>query len=102
MIMSIYSRRTFIKTSVLGGVASTFIKPFDTFATVSKQESPGAKVSLTTGDNRADMAFRALQPFSKEIKHAIGNRMVVAMGPPSVFSRNSQFHLLLRLFLYLA
>ena len=32
---------------------------------------------LTTGDNRADMAFRALQPFSKQIKQDIGNHRVV-------------------------
>jgi uncharacterized protein (DUF362 family) len=88
MIMSIYSRRTFIKTSVLGGVASTFIKPFDTFAMVSKQESPDAKVSLTTGDNRADMAFRALEPFSKEIALAIGKRRVVLK--PNVVNTNVQ------------
>jgi uncharacterized protein (DUF362 family) len=36
-----------------------------------------AQVSLTTGNNRADLAFRALQPFSKQIKHAIGNRLIV-------------------------
>jgi uncharacterized protein (DUF362 family) len=75
--MSIYSRRNFIKTSVIGSMAATCIKPFDTFAAVSKQESLGAKVSLTTGDNRADMAFRALLPFSKEIAGAVGKRRIV-------------------------
>ena len=34
-------------------------------------------MALTTGDNRADLAFRALQPFSKQIRQAIGNRRVV-------------------------
>ncbi len=34
-------------------------------------------VSITTGENRADMVFRALKPFSKEIKEEIGNRRVV-------------------------
>lgn len=75
--MNIYSRRTFIKTSVIGGVASTFIKPFDTFTAECKQELPGATVALTTGDNRADMAFRALKPFSREIAQAIGKRRVI-------------------------
>jgi uncharacterized protein (DUF362 family) len=34
-------------------------------------------VALTTGDNRADMAFRALKPFSKQIAQAIGKKRVV-------------------------
>src|SRR5690606_9271291 len=32
---------------------------------------------LTTGDNRADMVFRALLPYSRQIRQAIGNRRVV-------------------------
>ncbi len=100
--MSNFNRRDFIMTSLIGGVGVTC---FDRKKIIAPFMAPGdspTRVSLSTGNNRADLAFRALQPFSKEIKHAIGNRMVVAMGPPSVFSRNSQFHLLLRLFLYLA
>ena len=34
-------------------------------------------MGLTAGDNRADMAFRALLPFSKQIKQAIGNKRVI-------------------------
>jgi len=41
------------------------------------QENISASVSLTSGDNRADFAFRALQPFSNQIKQAIGTRRVV-------------------------
>jgi len=74
--MSKYSRRNFLKTSVIGGVGAACIKPFDSFG-VPWKESLISKVSLTTGDNRADMAFRALQPFSKEIAQAIGKRRVV-------------------------
>jgi uncharacterized protein (DUF362 family) len=74
--MSIYTRRSFLKTSVIGGVGAACIKPFDSFGVPGK-ESLISKVSLTTGDNRADMAFRALQPFSKEIAQAIGKRRVV-------------------------
>jgi len=75
--MTTFNRRNFLKTSILGGVALTCIKPFDTFASFGGQEEFTSRVALTTGDSRADLAFRALQPFSKEIAGAIGNRRVV-------------------------
>lgn len=40
-------------------------------------ENYTSQVSLTTGDHRADMAFRALQPFSEQIKKSIGNKRVL-------------------------
>lgn len=61
----------------MGGVAATCIRPFDTFASFGKQEQFSAQVALTSGDNRADLAFRALQPFSKQLAQAIGDRRVV-------------------------
>jgi uncharacterized protein (DUF362 family) len=36
-----------------------------------------SRVSLTTGDHRVDMSFRALQPFAEEIKRAIGKKRVI-------------------------
>jgi len=75
--MNTIDRRKFIKTSFIGGVAATFIGPLDTFASYGKQEPMPASVAITTGDNRADLAFRALQPYAKQIKQAIGNRRVV-------------------------
>jgi uncharacterized protein (DUF362 family) len=36
-----------------------------------------SSVASTTGGNRADLAFRALQPYSKQIRQAIGKRRVV-------------------------
>jgi uncharacterized protein (DUF362 family) len=36
-----------------------------------------SSVGLTTGNNRADMVFRALTPYSRQIRQAIGNRRVV-------------------------
>jgi uncharacterized protein (DUF362 family) len=77
--MNSINRRSFIKTSVLGGVAATFINPVE----VLTRHSPGlfdpgsSAASITTGDNRADMTYRALQPFAKQIREAIGNRRVV-------------------------
>jgi len=75
--MATFSRRSFIRTSVLGSVAATCINPSGALAALVQQEQFSSRVSLITGDNRADMAFRALQPFSKEIARAIGKRRVV-------------------------
>jgi uncharacterized protein (DUF362 family) len=75
--MKTFSRRDFLKTSVMGGVAATYLRPADILATFGKQEQFSARVALTTGDNRADMVFRALRPFSDEISRAIGRRRVV-------------------------
>jgi uncharacterized protein (DUF362 family) len=75
--MTTFSRRNFLKTSVMGGAALTFIKPLVTLGSFGIQESVRSRVALTTGDNRADLVFRALQPFSKEIARAIGKKRVV-------------------------
>jgi uncharacterized protein (DUF362 family) len=75
--MTTFNRRNFLKTSIIGGAAATFIRPFDSLAAPVLQEKFPARVALTTGTNRADMAFRALQPFSVEIKQAVGNRRIV-------------------------
>jgi uncharacterized protein (DUF362 family) len=75
--MSTYSRRNFLKTSLIGGVAAGLLKPFDTFAYPVQKEQFPASVALTTGDSRADMVFRGLKPFSGQIGAAIGNRRVV-------------------------
>ena len=75
--MNTFSRRDFIKTSALGGIAASSIS--NVYAISNDQEviKKESSVALTTGDNRADLAFRALQPFAKEIRNAIGNRRVV-------------------------
>ena len=73
-------RRDFIRTSLFGGLAAATVPAFamnqwgqQTKVTVDTN----SKVSLVTGNNRADMAFRALQPFSKEVAQAVGNRLIV-------------------------
>src|SRR5664280_1749125 len=75
--MTTFSRRNFLRTSVMGGMAATCLKPYDTLAAFGKQVDYSSSVAITTGDNRADMAFRALKPFSGEIAKAIGTRRVV-------------------------
>jgi uncharacterized protein (DUF362 family) len=75
--MNTINRRSFIKTSVIGGLAASFTGHLNSFTSFDKQEQLSASVAITSGDNRADLAFRALQPFSKQIKLAIGGRRVV-------------------------
>ena len=75
--MNTIDRRSFLKASLIGGIATSFTGPLGTFTSFDKQENLHASVSITTGSNRADMAFRALQPYSKQIREAIGRRRVV-------------------------
>ncbi|MBK7709713.1 MAG: twin-arginine translocation signal domain-containing protein [Bacteroidales bacterium] len=75
--MSTYNRRNFLKTSLIGGVAVTCLKPFDTLASFGQQQQFSSSAAITTGDNRADLAFRALKPYSDQIARAIGDRRVV-------------------------
>lgn len=76
--MEFFNRRHFLKASMLGGMAITmpYGNKLNHFS-----ENPATnytrQVGLTTGDHRADMAFRALQPFSDQIKKSIGNKRVL-------------------------
>ncbi len=78
--MSILSRRSFLRTAAAGGAAlslplqASFISQTKS---EGKTENQRSKVSLTTAADRADIAFKALVPFSEEIKRAIGNKRVV-------------------------
>lgn len=76
--MESLKRRHFLKASVLGGMALTM--PYGhKFSSITEKSSANftSQVSLTSGDHRADMAFSALQPFSGQIKKAIGNKRVL-------------------------
>ncbi len=77
--MSSINRRNFLKTSVMGGLAVSLYNPLSSISLPSEksQQKLSSSVAITTGDNRADMAFRALVPFSKQIKQEIGTRRVV-------------------------
>ena len=76
--MNTLYRRDFIKKAILGSIATTagisgaMANPLS-FNFNDKK----TKVSLTHGDNRADLAFRALKPYADEVKKAIGNKKVV-------------------------
>ena len=78
--MSKLHRRDFIRTTLFGGIAATFM-PALVMETLAKQTKvtvdTNSKISLVTGSNRAEMAFKALQPFSKEIAQAVGNKRII-------------------------
>jgi uncharacterized protein (DUF362 family) len=75
--MTTFNRRNFLKTSILGGIAVTYLKPLNGLTNIVNPQPGSTSVSLTTGDNRADIAFRALQPFSEQIRQAIGQKRVI-------------------------
>ncbi len=75
--MKSIDRRGFIKASVLAGAATSFFGPFDIISSAPELKSSKPSVAISAGGNRADLAFRTLQPYSKQIKQAIGNKRVV-------------------------
>ena len=83
-------RRDFIKTSLFGGIAAAAI-PTHAMEALAQQTKvtvdTNSRVSLVTGADRADIAFRALQPLSNEIAQAIGNKRVL-IKPNFVASSN--------------
>ena len=83
--MNSFNRRDFIRASLFGGIAAATVPTFMMQSCTEQTSSvKGAatgvidpRVSLVTGESRADMAFRALQPFSKEIAQAVGKKRVI-------------------------
>jgi uncharacterized protein (DUF362 family) len=74
------SRRDFLKTSILGGLAALAPAPLQALGEGAPAPSPSpaaTQVALTAGDDRADNAFRALKTFQNEIARAIGDRPIV-------------------------
>jgi len=87
------SRRKFLKTSFFGGAAAVAATSLpaawasqaapaaksssSSAATPAARSAGTAKVSLATGNDRADIAFKSMEPFKAEIAAAIGNKRVV-------------------------
>jgi uncharacterized protein (DUF362 family) len=79
------SRRNFLKTSLLGGAAA--LAAWRLPSARAAEGAPGAapaaagkftsRVALTAGGDRANLAFKALEPFKNEIAAAIGNKRVI-------------------------
>jgi len=73
------SRRDFIKASLWGGAALA-AWPWGRAGAALVEPTPAAaasRVALTAGNDHADLIFKSLQPFQKEIARAIGERMVI-------------------------
>ena len=71
------NRRSFIRTSVIGGAALTFSRPaFSGYNTLTEADY-SASVGLTTGTNRADMVFRALKPYSQQVRLASSGKRII-------------------------
>ena len=73
------NRRTFLKTSILGGAAalsaSWHLRRAWAAETATGQLT--SQVALTAGKGRAELAFEGLQRFQQGIGTAIGNRRVI-------------------------
>ena len=93
-------RRNFFKASLLGGAAlampwsvsralaaaaSSAVKP-GTAGTVSGA-GLASRVALAAGEDRADLAFQALKPFSSQIATAIGDKRVIVKPNNVVIDR---------------
>lgn len=73
------SRRDFLKSSLLAGLslAATGLGGAARGATPATGATVPTRVALTTGTDRAAMAFDGLKPFAAELKLAIGKRRIV-------------------------
>ena len=93
------NRRDFLRASLLGGLAAVGTPRFARFVHAADDPTtlkPTSRVALFRGDDRADIAFRALKVHEQAVSRAIGNRRVVIkpnnvaqqlvwMTPPKVF-----------------
>jgi uncharacterized protein (DUF362 family) len=83
MAMHSDSRRSFLKTSMLGGAAALAATKLGGVAKaagvvpMAPAVNPVSRVSLAAGDDRANIAFKSLEPFKREIAAAIGTKQVV-------------------------
>src|SRR5512138_1364433 len=79
------SRREFLRNSLPGGAAAlaAWQLPAPPRARAAPASAAPAssglrsRVALTTGNDRADLAFKALEPFKKEIAAAIGRKHII-------------------------
>jgi len=74
------NRRQFLKTSLMGGatlLATRWSVSRAFVPAVPKVEPARSRVALTAGEDRADLAYRGLKTFDKQLAAAIGNRRVI-------------------------
>lgn len=74
------NRRDFLRSSLLGGLAAAGAPRLFNLvhaADVSVTPKPATRVALFHGNDRADIAFRALKVHEQEVSRAIGSRRVI-------------------------
>ena len=74
------NRREFLKASFLGGLAAVGAPRLASLVHAADESAalkPTSRVALFHGDDRADIAFRALKVHETEVRRAIGRRRVV-------------------------
>ncbi len=74
------SRRNFLKATLFGGAAAMGGLRWPAMARAAEGAAAGpatSRVALMHGDDRADITFRALQPFGEQIARAIGTKRIV-------------------------
>ncbi len=69
-------RRSFLKSSLLAGLAAA-IPPWRAGAAPAAGASAPTRVALTTGTDRAAMAFEGLKPFREQVRRGIAGRQIV-------------------------
>lgn len=74
------SRRDFLRTCLLGGTALLAV-PWGVRRVLAAEPVPAtgfaSRVALTTGEDRANLAFQALKSFATPIARAIGDKRVI-------------------------
>jgi len=74
-------RREFLKRTLLGGAAALAAPWTFSRAVAGENTAPAggftSRVALTTGEDRAELAFSGLRRFEKQIAAAIGNKRVI-------------------------
>lgn len=71
------NRRQFLKTSLLTGLAAATHLRLPALTRAAEPAAAPTRVALTTGDSRADLAFRALKPFANQVAQAIGAKRII-------------------------
>lgn len=80
MMTHFSNRRDFLRASLLGGLAAAGAPRFVSLVRAAAEPAapkPTSRVALFHGNDRADIAFRALQIHGPEISRSIGSRRVV-------------------------
>src|ERR1700690_3729748 len=75
------SRRNFLQSTITGGAAAALAWRLpSSWGADTPDSATGnytSRVSLSSGADRANIAFKALEPFKKEIAAAIGKKRVI-------------------------